>query len=111
MTCGVFATLEIDCAEPVALRDFTLDFGETAGAEAVATFEAGTVTLHVFGRREIPDGGLTCAVDGRRRARVTLDAGLLARLAAEALRRGGPEIGLATAELDRLRAALAAPRD
>lgn len=84
MTGGVFATLEIDCDEPLALRDFTLDFGEAAGGEAVATFEDGAVTLHVLGRREIPGGGLTCVVDGHRRGRVTFDARLVLRLAAEA---------------------------
>ena len=84
MTGGVFATLEIDCDAPLALRDFTVDFGEAAGGEVVATFEDGAVTLHVLGRREIPDGGLTCVVDGHRRGRVTLDARLVLRLAAEA---------------------------
>lgn len=84
MTGGVFATLEIDCDAPLALRDFTVDFGEAAGGEVVATFEDGAVTLHVLGRREIPEGGLTCVVDGHRRGRVALDARLVLRLAAEA---------------------------
>jgi hypothetical protein len=84
VTACVFGTLEIDCDEPLALRDFTLDFGEAEGGEVVATFEDDAVTLHVLGRREIPDGGLTCVVDGHRRGRVTLDARLILRLAAEA---------------------------
>ena len=60
------------------------------GAEVVVAFDPpDRVTLHVYGR-EIADGALTCALGGRRAA-VSLDAGFLARVLAEALA-GGLEL-------------------
>jgi hypothetical protein len=71
-------------AERVRLDGFEADIGEPAGAEVLAFFDPpARVTLHVYGR-EIADGALTCSL-GARRAGVSLDAGFLARVLAEAL--------------------------
>jgi hypothetical protein len=83
--------LEIAVArERVRLEGFEADVGEgeaTQGAEVLVFFDApDRVTLHVYGR-EIADGALTCSL-GARRAAVSLDVGLLARVLAEALARG-----------------------
>lgn len=77
--------------ERVRLDGFEADIGEPGtGAEVLAFFDApDRVTLHVYGR-EIADGALTCALTGRRAA-VSLDAGFLARVLAEALA-GGLEL-------------------
>ena len=77
-------------AERIELHGFEADIGEPEGAEVVVSFDPpDRVTLHVYGR-EIADGALTCAL-GSRRAAVSLDAGFLARVLAEALA-GGLEL-------------------
>jgi len=86
-----FATLEVAVGETaLALSEFEADFGEAQGGEVLVEREGGAVTLHILGRREIGDGALSCAVDGRRRGRVTLDVAFLLRIAEE-VRRGVPE--------------------
>lgn len=74
--------------ERVRLDGFEADIGEPGtGAEVLAFFDApGRVTLHVYGR-EIADGALNCSL-GARRAAVSLDAGFMARVLAEALASG-----------------------
>lgn len=62
-------------------------FDAVGGSEVTVSFDApSTITLHVYGR-EIADGDLTCSL-GARRAAVTMDLGLTARIVAEALARG-----------------------
>lgn len=62
-------------------------FGRDGGAEMVVTFEApSSVSLHVHAR-EIADGALTCSL-GARRAAVTMDLALAARILSEGLARG-----------------------
>lgn len=93
-------------SERVRADGFAVDFGEAAGAPVVVTFAvpAGTsasATLHVY-PREIADGDLMCSL-GPRRAAVTFDIGLAARIVAEALARG---LVLPEAEARALTAAL-----
>ncbi|MFT3972766.1 MAG: hypothetical protein QM699_04770 [Amaricoccus sp.] len=62
-------------------------FGTDAGAEVAVSYGApATATLHVYAR-EIADGALTCSL-GARRAAVTMDLRLAARILSEGLRRG-----------------------
>ncbi len=87
----------------VRLDGVAPDFGEPEDSELVVDFEPPSlVALHVYGR-EIADGALTCSL-GPRRAVVRMDAGLLAGILAEALRRGLP---LPAAEARALKAAVA----
>jgi hypothetical protein len=62
-------------------------FGVADGAEVVVSFDVpSTATLHVYAR-EIADGDLTCSLGGRRAA-MTMDLALAARIVAEGLARG-----------------------
>ena len=90
--------------EIVRLDSFVADFGEVAGAEALVFFDPpGTAHIHVY-RREIAEGALTCSL-GARAAAVTMDLGFAMRIVTEGLRAG---LRPARAEMDALRAALAA---
>lgn len=76
--------------ERVRLDGFEADLGVPDGAEVLAFFDPpDRVSLHVYGR-EIADGALTCSLAGRRAA-VSVGAGFLARVLAEALA-GGLEL-------------------
>jgi hypothetical protein len=80
-----FDVLEVRLgAERLRLEGFDADFGDAAGGEVVVDYEAGVATVHVLGTREIADGGLSCSVDGARRALVAMDLGFLRRILAEA---------------------------
>lgn len=62
-------------------------FGTAHGAEVTITYDPpAAATLHVYAR-EISDGALTCSL-GARRAAVTMDLALAARIVAEGLARG-----------------------
>lgn len=73
--------------ERCAVPAIAPEFGVAGGAEVVVSFDApATATLHVYAR-EIADGALTCSL-GARRAAVTMDLALAARIVAEGLVRG-----------------------
>ena len=83
-----FGDLEIIAGlERCALPAVAPVFGATGGSEVVVSFDPpSTATLHVYAR-EIADGDLTCSL-GARRAAVTMDLALAARIVAEGLARG-----------------------
>ena len=77
--------------DALRLDEFEADFGEPAGADVVVDYDAGRVSIHVLGRREIADGSLSCSIDGMRRALVALDLDFLRRVLAEAPAPAGEE--------------------
>lgn len=106
-----FGALEIGIGEArLRLSDFDADFQDPSGGEVVVDYAGGAATVHVLGCREITDGGLTCSVDGGRRAMVTMDLGFLRRIVAEAPT-AAADGDLAALSPEALRAALAAARD
>ncbi len=73
--------------ERVRLDGFEADIGEPEGADVLVFYDApDRATLHVYGR-EIGEGTLTCSL-GVRRAAVSVELGLLARVLAEGLAAG-----------------------